>query len=429
MHPDLQQLSAYLDDALDAETRAELRAHILTCSVCSGRLEQLRSDAQLITRAIASGGPTPDVRAAVRARLRRRGPLSWVARGGALASGFAGAVAALLLFAVLIGTRSGDTFGRIPDRLFVVTRTDGQLIALDPASGAHQDSLDVGDSPSVIRYDGRRGRLYVLLARGVVAVDPLTLTEIDRWDADQSLGTSRGMALDEERGRLYISWPGAGMLTVIDAMTLAPLPIDVNDIAVSARIVQPGALVLSPDGHTLYTLDESDWKLWTINLTSHTGSGRLLDGSDVPQDSYLELSPDGQSLYVLRRLSEKVWRVDTGSGQISGPYQLAERPQGPWDLLLIDTTHLAFARGDGSTGGIEVVDTATFSTTAHIEPAYDEHHLAAGPAGSVFGLNFTRDTVTRYSVETQTIIWRTTLEENSYPWDGVYVRGRWRWPW
>jgi anti-sigma factor RsiW len=85
MHPDHRQLAAYLDGALDPARHAELRAHILTCATCTARLERLRDDARRIAAALASGGATPDVRAAVRARLRRPALGAWLTHGLALA--------------------------------------------------------------------------------------------------------------------------------------------------------------------------------------------------------------------------------------------------------------------------------------------------------------------------------------------------------
>src|SRR5262245_17209475 len=126
MHPDTIQLAAYLDGALDEIHQAELRAHMLTCPSCAARLQLLRGDARRIEATLAYR-PAPDVRSAVRARLRRANPLAALLRGGALA----GALGALLLFALLIGTRSGETFGRVPDRLFVIDSRQGQLLVLD----------------------------------------------------------------------------------------------------------------------------------------------------------------------------------------------------------------------------------------------------------------------------------------------------------
>ncbi|HEX9374457.1 MAG TPA: zf-HC2 domain-containing protein, partial [Roseiflexaceae bacterium] len=117
MHPDNLLLAAYLDGAIDPDERAELRAHMLTCPACTARLERLRDDARRIDAALGAGA-VQDVRAAVRARLRRPAPGAWLARGAAAT----GAIAALLLFAMLIGSSRGGTAGRTPDRLFVTDK-------------------------------------------------------------------------------------------------------------------------------------------------------------------------------------------------------------------------------------------------------------------------------------------------------------------
>ena len=49
MHP-FVDLSAYQDGALDEPRRAEVAAHLAGCSVCPGRLAQLRATASLIRR-------------------------------------------------------------------------------------------------------------------------------------------------------------------------------------------------------------------------------------------------------------------------------------------------------------------------------------------------------------------------------------------
>jgi len=89
MHSDTQQLAAYLDGALSDAERAELRAHVLTCATCAARLERMRDDGRRITIALSSSA-APDVRAAVRGRLRGSIARDWLMRGlalvGALAS-------------------------------------------------------------------------------------------------------------------------------------------------------------------------------------------------------------------------------------------------------------------------------------------------------------------------------------------------------
>jgi DNA-binding beta-propeller fold protein YncE len=425
MHPDIEQLAAYLDGALDEAAQTVTRAHILTCPTCVARLERLRADARRIT--MIAAGPAPDLRAAVRARLRRPSLSNWLLRGAALA----GALAALFLFALLIGVSSG-TVGRLPDRLFVVDQGAGQLIELDAASGKTLGSIAVGDQPSEVLYDRRLDRLYVRLPHGVAAVDSRALTLAGRWAAEPSFGTSAGMALDEARGRLYLSWPDAGVISALGAATLMPIQLAPDRGISFPAGPAPGALLLAPDGKRLFTADSEDGQIWTIDLSDAriTASGSLLDRADVRAQRWLALGPDGQTLYVLRAGVRPLLRqVDLRSGKVSGSVLLDNGPQ-PWDLLLIDTTHLAIPRGDGRIGGVTIVSTDNLSVTARLDPDHDQHHLAAGPGGSFFGLNWLHATVALYDpARTPVIAWQAVPRDGGRPWDGVYIGGGWRWPW
>jgi DNA-binding beta-propeller fold protein YncE len=424
MHLDTYQLAAYLDGALDAATRAATRAHILTCPACAARLDRLRDDARRIT-SVSASSPTPDVRAAVRARLRRASPFTWLARGGA----FAGALAALLLFAVLIGISSGGTLGRTPDRLLVVDRNNGRLLAFDASNGAVLNDVLVGDTPAKIRYDERRDRLYILVKQAILAVDARTLTVVARWEAPQPFDLTSGMALDVRRGRLYAAQPAAASVVVLDISTFMPI----DSFGVGNN---PSALVLAPDGSRLFALD-GDGMLWTIDPMSGTKSAQSLSGGERWPLAWLALSSDGQTVYVLhadgdlQNSTPKLWRIDSRSGGISGPIALPTG-EAPWDLLSLDDGHLAIPRGDGTKGGITIVETDSFRVTSRINPDSDEHHAVAGPGGSMFTLNFGHGTVTRYDLsQAQPITWQVVVPgaQPPQPYDGVFVPGGWRWPW
>ena len=71
---------------------------------------------------------------------------------------------------------------------------------------------------------------------------------------------------------------------------------------------------------------------------------------------------------------------------------------------------------------------STLSTTARLEPDYDQHHVVAGPNGILYGLNYTHATITRFDAGTRALAWRTAEDRRLVPWDGVYVPGGWRWP-
>jgi hypothetical protein len=419
MHPDYRQLAAYLDGALDPAAYAELRAHVLTCATCTARLDRLRDDARRIAAALASSGATPNVRAAVRARLRRPAFGAWLAHGVALA----GAVAALLLFALLIGARSGATFGRSSDRLFVVDRQTKQLIELEADSGARLRAVTVGDQPANIIYSRVFDRLYIMLSQSIVAVDARTLGEVNRWDDSYPFRLDAGMALDEQRGWLYVARSGG--VIALDMATLTQIPDFHGGVA-------PGPLALAPDGKALFTIDQVDDTVVRIELPSGGGSAYPPERADIGRTGWLALSADGRAIYVLRSsATPTLRRIDVGSGQASATLSLAAGPS-PWDLLRVDDHHLAIPRGDGQKGGVTIVDTDSFKVIDTIDPDRDQHHLVAGPGGSLFSLNFSHNTVTRYHpLGQQQRTWEINLGAplKGQPWDGVFVPGGWRWPW
>jgi outer membrane protein assembly factor BamB len=424
MHPDLNQLAAYLDGALDETARADMRGHLLTCPACGARLERLRADVRRITA--SAGGPTPDVRAAVRARLRRGGPASWLRHAGALA----GALAALLLFALLIGVRPGGaTLGQTPDQLVVADRNNGQLLALDASSGAVLRSAAIGDTPTKVRYDASDTRLYVMVKQAILGVDPQTLAVVARWDAPQPFDLTSGMALDTRRGRIYVSQPAAASIVALDTSTLTP----VGSFGVGRA---PAALALAPGGGTLFALD-GDGALWTIDTLGGAKSSQSLSGGERWPLAWLALSSDGGKLYVLhaeggpQTWTPQIWSVDTRTGRISSPVAL---PPGepPWDLLRLDDGHLAIPRGNGATGGITIVATDDLRVTSLINPDDDEHHAVAGPSGGMFTLNFSHGTITRYDfAHPQPTTWQITLPgaRPPQPYDGAFIPGGRRWPW
>jgi hypothetical protein len=421
MHPDTLRLAAYLDGAIGPDERAELRAHILTCATCTARLERLRADAGRITRTVAAG-TAPDVRASVRARLRRPAFGRWLAGGVAIAGG----LAALLLFALMLGAGSRGTAGRSPDRLVVTDRRGKQIVVLDARDGARLGATLLGEIPTSIRYDQEHHRLYVMLERSIVGLDARTLQIVARWSSLNPLNSQTGMALDARRARLYVAQPDGVAALALDT----PEPMLAASYAIEAA---PNALAVTPDGATVFALDAAQGMLWTLAVdgSASGATSAVLAPPDALRNGWLAASADGRSVYaLLTRVQDghpALWRVERG-GLAGAPAVLADTPL-PWDMELLGTGRLALPRGDGQKGGIELVDAATLATIGRVDPDHDQHHAAPGPDGAVFGLNFTHNAITRYDTRTGTIAWRTREDATWQPWDGVFVPGRWQWPW
>ncbi|HEX9369833.1 MAG TPA: hypothetical protein VF897_02455, partial [Roseiflexaceae bacterium] len=282
----------------------------------------------------------------------------------------------------------------------------------------------VGEAPSSITYDGTRDRLYVMLKQAIVAVDPSTLRTIDRWEAPQPFDPNGAMALDARGGRLYVPQPQGVTALALDK----PQLMATNTYMLGAA---PGGLALSPDGAALFALDPQQARLWTIDISGGSATSQVLAPART-RNGWLATSQDGQSVYVLLTGAAAgdrpaLWRVDR-RGQAGAPAALAQAPP-PWDMELTRAGQLAIARGDGTRGGIELLDPTTLTTTARLDPDYDQHHAVVGPDGALFGLNFTHRTATRFDAGAHTVVWRTPEDSGWQPWDGVLVPGGWRWPW
>src|SRR5690606_2753730 len=77
------ELQAYLDDALPAGDRAEVRGHLASCAACRGAYGVLRESAETFSRAVALlDGPVPATTAAdVRERAESGAYVSYSAGG------------------------------------------------------------------------------------------------------------------------------------------------------------------------------------------------------------------------------------------------------------------------------------------------------------------------------------------------------------
>lgn len=410
----MQQLAAYLDGALDGDARAAVRGHVLSCGTCAARLERLRDDSRRLQRTL-SAAPAPDVRPALRGRLRRAPRAAWLGRATALA----GALLALLLFALLVGGgREGGTLARSSDRLFVVDRRQGQLVELSPTTGEQLRSLAVGAGAAHIRYSPRLGLLFVRTAEGATAIDPEGLVAVARWEAPAPIGLDAGMALDDTRRRLYVA--GADGIVALDAATLTPL-------APVAALPAPGPIAITADGRRLFAVGGEGRAVWAIDLADQSPPQRV---GQVGGTAYAWLSsdPDGGRVYALRAdAPPRLWALDGAGAVTAGAAAIAPLPR-PQDLLALGDGRLAIARGDGTTGGVELLSAETLTTAGRLEPDYDQHNLVAGRDGALFALNWLHGTVTRYRLEDGARLWQVALP-GLQPYDGVLVRGGWRWPW
>jgi anti-sigma factor RsiW len=126
VHP-FGDLSAFLDDALSAERRAAVDAHLDTCSACRTRLAQLRATSRLIA---ALPSPVPSRRLVPRLSIP-----AWVAPLRTLSALGSGAAALLFVVSALTSALGGFA-------------TSGAAPAAAPAPNAAQPAGGAGAASS-----------------------------------------------------------------------------------------------------------------------------------------------------------------------------------------------------------------------------------------------------------------------------------------
>jgi YVTN family beta-propeller protein len=130
----------------------------------------------------------------------------------------------------------GLAYSAATDELWVTAFADAVVFVVDVASGTVVETLDVGANPADIVASEDGTTMYVAVSDDdeVVAYDVATRAERERVrlgeasitgaDGERLPGTSpSALALDETRGRLYVTRAGDNAVDVLDAETLTTL--------------------------------------------------------------------------------------------------------------------------------------------------------------------------------------------------------------
>lgn len=174
----------------------------------------------------------------------------------------------------------------VVDSFYSPTSPRGHVMILETESGDPLPSIEVGIQPGgiVVAADGR---VYVANADGFITVIDLTTLGWVR-SAIEIDGRPGSLAISPDGSTIYVVEEYSGSILVIDATTY-----DVIE-AMELRGYPPSGVTASPDGRTIYAT--SAYYFWTIDaatlsidaqLQLHEGGGGL------------KVAPDGRSAYVL----------------------------------------------------------------------------------------------------------------------------------
>jgi hypothetical protein len=153
IHPDHEQLSAYIDGELTGDERDDLEQHLTGCSECSGTLRALRATVADM-RALPAPAPSEQESWALRAAITkaRKRPATLYGRW-TVAVGSVAAVAIVVVALANVGHKHpvpfGETGGRGSNRSAVATDSAASLIEFDGTNYTQASASQLVATPAV----------------------------------------------------------------------------------------------------------------------------------------------------------------------------------------------------------------------------------------------------------------------------------------
>jgi DNA-binding beta-propeller fold protein YncE len=178
------------------------------------------------------------------------------------------------------------------NKLFYVASGDSKVATLiDPQALATVGTIPLGGKPEFVMFDPRSGLLYQNLedTDSVVVLDLARKAIVDRWSILPCRAPT-GMALDEQRTRLFIGCKDNAVLAVVDigarhVLTTVPIAKGVDSVA------------FDPQMQRIYTTGKSG--VLVVIQQEPAGSYRVLDTISLHYGAHtLAVDPVSHSLYV-----------------------------------------------------------------------------------------------------------------------------------
>ena len=192
-------------------------------------------------------------------------------------------------------------------RLYVANRGSGSISVIDTATNQRIDAnrsifsrdITVGFWPSALALSADGSRLYVANngSGSISVVDTATNQRIDAnrsiFSRDIKVGSRpSSAAVSPDGGHIYVTNHGSKSVSLINTVT--------NTVVATLAVgTQPWSIVVSPDDKVAY-IAHSDDKITILDTTTHT---LATIGNIDPTPEYsppsIALSPDGKTIYVI----------------------------------------------------------------------------------------------------------------------------------
>jgi len=177
-----------------------------------------------------------------------------------------------------------------------------------------------------------------------------------------STGAAQGVAIDEKRGRYFVSVSEPAKLVIIDSKTLA--------VTGEVPLPEPADLVAYHEGtNRIYVCDDENPKLWIIDPEARD----IVSTLTFPAGGMEDLCFDATGKYLFQCLKDasQVAKVEVATGRIVATWSTVpgERPHG---LSLIPTSGNLLVAGGAGKLCLLNASTGQVVSSADIAPRVDE---------------------------------------------------------
>jgi len=227
----------------------------------------------------------------------------------------------------------------------------------------------------------------VLLGTQVNVIDVTTKSVVTGTGYPITVGTDPGALVASPDGKkVYVAnQSGAGSVSVIDTTTAPPSVVATITHSSFNTLV---SLAISPDGTTVYALNQGSGVVSVISTASNSVTGTVTVGTSSSNAEQIAVTPDGSKVYVTLASDPAVAEFNTSGtpvvntiafGTFPAPYGIAITPDGTRAYVTLEATN-----------AVAILDTAT----NFLHPTT----ISTGAYGNPFAITITPDGTMAYVV-------------------------------
>lgn len=211
-------------------------------------------------------------------------------------------------------------------RIYVSNEDDSKVSVVDIAAGKVVQSFPIGEEPEGVKVSPNGKFVYVTSEdTGTISVlDTVSSKLIKTFKVGHR---PRSVAFLPDSSRAYVNAENDGSVLVIDAVKHEAI----QTISLGQPgVIKPMAVLLSADGKNLYVSTGRGHKVFVIDTTTNQVTGSFEVGE---RPWGIALSPDGKTLYTANGPANDVSVVDLGTQTVTKKIKASG---GPWGVIVLE---------------------------------------------------------------------------------------------